>query len=352
MFSRRTFIAGLLASAAARPLLAATTFPVGRGEDFKQALLKLRPEKASAADTLGSYGVLSIRSKDRLDRLLNTWAKLGWQKADLPFADVDWSKQSLVGVLDCGDVGNEIALGVWNGGAGFMNLDFFFSHTINKQRGKVENNPKLLLVAIPSPAAKVAVKSYTPHNGPRDSREKALTEWVATVGPDTGDSVGGLQGHITPAATKVKAGEDILLEFRLQLSDGDQKAGAFSRRPDSIYVWDGKYSNGYRNHAFHVVRPDGTVELLRPQEKPGWDKNTPHEEEISAGKPYVLPNWREGDNRKSLKELGLKIERGTYAITGIYSEIADEPKPDRLRRLPLSTWGGEIWTNTVTVEVV
>jgi hypothetical protein len=216
----------------------------------------------------------------------------------------------------------------------------------------VENNPKIVLVVVPVTTAQVNVKTWTPQNGgAHDSQEKALLEWSGVVGPDTGDSVGGLEGRITPASAKIKAGDDIQLEFKLQLSESDKKNGAFSRRGDSLYVWDGKYSNGYRNHAFHVVKPDGTIEVLRPKEIKDWDKNAPHPVEIAANKPYILPNWAEGQKFKSLKELGLKTQPGKYTITGIYAEVADEPKPDRLRRLPNPTWGGELWTNTVTVEV-
>lgn len=70
-----------------------------------------------------------------------------------------------------------------------------------------------------------------------------------------------------------------------------------------------------------MTTPDGKTALLRPKVIDQWDKNAPLPVEITAKEPYTLPNWVEGDNRKSLKSLGLDTTTpGTYTITGLYEE--------------------------------
>src|SRR6185436_13964962 len=77
-------------------------------------------------------------------------------------------------------------------------------------------------------------------------------------------------------------------------------------------------------------------------------KNIPHLVEVTMGRMYVLPAWVEGQTFKSLKELGLDTTQpGTYQITGVYMESAGK-EPDEKGRM---AWGGELFTNTVRVEV-
>ena len=126
------------------------------------------------------------------------------------------------------------------------------------------------------------------------------------------------------------------------------KTGQFASQRDSVWVWDGKYSNGYRNFAFEVRTPDGESHYLRPKVIDNWDKNIPHPVEISAGKPYVLPGWTEESGTKSLKELGLDLTQpGVYSITGVYLENGGHDKDRDVER---TLWGGNIATNTVTVK--
>jgi hypothetical protein len=171
------------------------------------------------------------------------------------------------------------------------------------------------------------------------------------LGTDSGDIVDSLQGRIRAKSNTVKAGEDIPVEFELRFANpAVVKDGRFAREQDSVFVWDGKYSNGYRNHAFLVRTPDGESHLLRPKVIGAWDKNVPHPVEVKEGKPYVLPEWFEGKTFKSLKALGLDTSQpGTYSITGVYQETGSTGKAFGTECM---LWGGEIATNTIVVEVV
>jgi hypothetical protein len=145
-------------------------------------------------------------------------------------------------------------------------------------------------------------------------------------------------------------GQDIETAFILQLAGAAMvKDGKFANLRESVHVWDGKYSNGYRNHAFEVRSPDGKVRLLRPAVIDQWDKNAPHPVEIKAGAPYALPEWYEGMSVKSLKKLGLSTgQAGRYAITGICREKGGTAeRADQGREI----WGGDIATNAIVVEV-
>ncbi|MBI5725232.1 MAG: HEAT repeat domain-containing protein [Planctomycetes bacterium] len=170
-------------------------------------------------------------------------------------------------------------------------------------------------------------------NNASDSEAVERAKIIIRFAPDSGDIVDGLQGVIRAKDSKVKAGEDIQVEFKLQAVD------------KAVVVWDGKYSNGYRNHSFEVRMPDGKTAVLRPGEKRAWDKNAPHPVEITKDKPYVLPEWVEGVTFKSLKTLGLDTSKpGKYVITGRYEEVGGVEGNVKI-------WGGSIATNSITVEV-
>lgn len=150
---------------------------------------------------------------------------------------------------------------------------------------------------------------------------------------DPGEIVNGLRGVIRAKDSKIKPGDDIQIEFTLHAPD----------KP--VFVWDGKYSNGYRNHSFEVQMPNGDTKVLKIQGKREWSKNAPHPVEITKDKPYILPEWVEGQTFKSLKALGLDTAaKGKYVITGIYEEVAGNDGNVKL-------WGGKLVTNSITVEV-
>jgi len=135
---------------------------------------------------------------------------------------------------------------------------------------------------------------------------------------------------------------------------GKAKPERFGTTPKSVFVWDGKYSNGYRNHAFFVTTPDGKTTLLRPKVIADWDKNAPHPVAITAKGSYHLPNWVEGETLKSLKSLGLDTTiPGTYTITGLYEETGNKAENEGGKaREATQMWGGSIISNTITVEVM
>jgi hypothetical protein len=160
-----------------------------------------------------------------------------------------------------------------------------------------------------------------------------------------------LEGKISAKSSSVKVGEDILISFELQNSKQKPTAEFYPtkvRDTHSIYVWDGKYSNGYRNYSFEVLTPNGKSYWLQPSKIREWSKNAPHLVEILPEKPYALPEWYEGEIFKSLKKLGLDTTQpGIYRITGIYSEVGnDDPTSHK------TAWGGELATAPIEVKVL
>jgi hypothetical protein len=235
-----------------------------------------------------------------------------------------------------------------------IELDLLMRFNVYKRRDRVRNACKFFLAAVPAAAsAKVTVSTYYDGDpkAENSSPEKARLEWSALLGGSGGDVVDDLQSRIEPDVRQVKVGGDIRLRFTLAHVDPTQvNSGQFGRRFSNVAVWDGKYSNGYRNHGFEVRQPDGTTIFLQPKEILNWDKNIPHLVTIPTNGTYVLPNWVEGETYKSLKALGLAATQiGVYIITGIYSETGDLTADGQVE--PRLTWGGRIASNTIKVEV-
>src|SRR5262249_16774864 len=136
-------------------------------------------------------------------------------------------------------------------------LQVVMSYIIYKGRGEPAERLCFLLALVPrQPKLEVSVATYHPHNGgPYPSPEKAQFEWRTQLGDEAGDVVDELRAEITLADPKIKPGQDIQLKFTLRRGDAEIAAGHFGRKIDAVEVWDGKYSNGYRNHGFEVRTP-------------------------------------------------------------------------------------------------
>jgi hypothetical protein len=305
---------------------------------------------ATSRQRLGDHGVLSIRSAERWSQVKAELVALGWQPPESA-GSIDYTKQMLVLVYKNGDELDAFAvLGQATGAK--PRLDVVMSYVIYKQRGEIKERLNFLLAVVPiAPRLEVTVSTYHPHNGgPYPTPDKALFEWQGAVGSDAGDIASGLRARIEPAAAAVNTGVDLQLKFVLEFADGAQvKDGHFASQVAEVKVWDGRYSNGYRNHAFLVRTPDGKTRILRPKEILEWDKNAPHPITIATGKPYLLPEWHEGHMLKSLAALGLETSQpGKYEITGLYEEAAQTTDRNGVKH---EMWGGMIASNTVTVEV-
>lgn len=299
-----------------------------------------------AVAVIGRYGVLFIRSKARLDEFTERVPDL---KID---AKVDFSRKSVVliyALIETDNNDNPFSLIKSDLAANPPELSFSFRWD-NRPKLRTFSSIKFIYAIIPAtPEVNVTLTSSPTHGDP----SRTVTELSALLGgKDGGDIVDGLQAAITPKTATVKPGDDILIDFALHLADpGKAKPEQFGTTPTSVFVWDGKYSNGYRNHAFFVTTPDGRTTLLRPRVIDQWDKNAPHPVGITAKEPYHLPNWAEGDTRKSLKALGLDTTTpGTYTITGLYEETGQEA--DNRKGGKTQMWGGSITSNTITVEVM
>ena len=303
-------------------------------------------ENADGAATLGSQGAWLIETAQRWDEVLKMLTARGIN-VENRLGDIDWTKENIACVFHFGDEGDQFSVRNIGGDATTRDVDLLMSYIIYKQRGQPRNLWKIFAVPVAKASAtRVSVSTYHPMNGGSwPTADKAFLEWQWTFSPKTGEAVGGLTGLIETKATTVKAGDDIRVLFTLLAADTG-KGGRFAPAPGSVRVWDGKYSNGYRNHAFVVVTPDGKTLTLSPKEIRNWDKNAPHLVKIAAGEPYVLPSWGDPLAPKSLKELGLDTSRpGVYTITGIYQESGKVEDP-----AAHAPWGGALRTNTIRVE--
>ena len=325
------------------------------GEAVAPPILAGQLKDSEAAKYLGRQGCLVIRSKGRGDEVLKAFARFGWEKpTKSPLDGLDFTRDLLLCVFRSGDEADKFSLHRFTDQDGKATLDIVMSYIIYKSHAATPPRWNFLLAAIPqSPSVKVTVSTYHPMNGgPYPTPDKAQLEWQKTFTPTDGDVIDGLSGVIRAESDTVKAGGDIPVELKLTFdSSATVKPGRFALKLDSAYVWDGKYSNGYRNHAFLVETPDGQTLFLRRPVQPNWDKNAPHPVEVTTAKPYVLPEWYEGKTFKPLKALGLDTSKpGIYRITGVYTEAAGEAK-DWRTGAQVRLWGGDLATNTLEITV-
>lgn len=321
---------------AARPEVYAGTIRKPTGDAFK------------VAPVLGRHGVLLIHSEAR-------WAELNQRAPDFkpekPLPKIDFAKQSVVLIYAMGDSSKSaLILEKSDLAASPPGLTFSYLWYNGPVRGEEFPSIKFLYAVIPTTTA---VKLTVTSQPTEADRSPIITELSAVVGgKDGGDVVDGLQAAIAPKAPSIKLGDDILVDFALKRPDlGKGMPTHFGNAPESVFVWDGKYSNGYRNHAFFVTTPDGKTALLRPKVINTWEKNAPHPVAVTARAPYHLPNWAAAETFKSLKALGLDTSApGTYTITGLYEETGGEA--DNLGGAgKVQIWGGSITSNTIVVDV-
>ncbi|MGE3807530.1 MAG: RNA polymerase sigma factor [Gemmataceae bacterium] len=320
--------------------------PVKEPQVFPGTIRKPGHDALKTAAVLGRHGVLFIRSEARFNELKSRAPEL---TPDKPLPKIDFARESVVLIYAMGgSSNNSLTLARSDLAARPPSLEFSFRWYNGPVDGLEWPSMKFIYTVVPAmPEINVTVTSLPTEA----ARSAVVTEFSATLGSKDGsDIVDGLQAAITHKTTTIKSGDDILIDFALQLAEpGRAKPNKFGN-VNSVFVWDGKYSNGYRNHAFFVTTPDGKTTLLRPKVINAWDKNVPHPVEITADKPYHLPNWVEGDTRKSLKALGLDTTTpGIYKITGLYEETSEAALIERFKKTPM--WAGSITSNTITVEV-
>jgi len=307
-----------------------------------------------AVALMGHQGCLVVRDAKRWEEIEKRLTNAGWGTGSgfRFWPTPDFNDKAAVLVLRFGDESEKLSVRAQSGDADLALLEIVMSRVIYKARAPATTK-NLNFVLVPVPRSKeltVTVSTYYPFNGPPNNTPgDADLQWKAAFGPDSGDIVDGVRGSIASEKKTIKAGEDIGVRFQLELANtAVVKVGEFAGRVAKAYVWDGKYSNGYRNHAFLVTTPDGKTALLEPMVIDAWFKNVPHPEEVTAEKPYVLPGWT-GEGFKSLKALGLDTRQaGKYVITGVYRENGETTE---WNGKTVTLWGGSIATNTVTVEV-
>jgi hypothetical protein len=306
-------------------------------------------DAGAVAATLGPYGAWLVESAQRWDEVLKMLADKG-VNVENHLGDIDWTRENIACVFHVGDEGDQFSVRKMTGDANLRDVDLLMSYIIYKQHGKQRNLWKIFAIPVArATATRVSISTFHPMNGgPYPTADKAFFEWEWTFSAKTGEDIGGLTGLIEPTATTVKPGQDIRVRFTLLAADtGKDHPGRFSPALGPIHVWDGKYSNGYRNHSFLVLTPDGKRLPLAPRVIANWEKNAPHLVTITPQERYVLPSWTDPLAAKSLKQLGLDTSKpGVYTITGIYEESSPNERP-----AGAAPWGGILRTNTVRVEV-
>ncbi|GEM_PF-2414508 len=322
-------------------------------------------ETEKVADILGKAGVLYIHSEARWQQVEKLLSDLGL-RPDHALPTLDFSTHKIQAVLVYSAAhrpGDTFSLTKLDLTANVPSLDFMLRWNNGPEEKEEQRSTKFILAVMDFskvdrefeyaqylPKVQVTLKSQPTSV----DRARVTTEFAATLGDkDGGDVVDGLQAKLTAKDAKIAPGGDILLDFELHLATAAlAKAEHFGAKPATAGVWDGKYSNGYRNHGFIVTSPDGKTTFLQPKVQGAWDKNAPHVVNVTADKPYHLPNWAQGSSFKSLKELGLDTTMpGTYVITGIYEEKGDHtPRPSADGEAK-QVWAGSIESNTVAVNV-
>lgn len=293
---------------------------------------------------MGHQGCLVIRTPQRSEMVWQRFREAGWKANDAALR-LNYADSMAVLVFNFGDAADKFSCREYSGDKDKATLDLAVSYVPQPRGEKPVRNFNFVFVIVPR-SAQIEVRIST-SNAQTD--QPARLEWKAQFGPDSGDIVDGLRGTISCDEKAVVAGRDIPVVFKLELvNPAVVKDGYFAKAVDKVFVWDGKYSKGYRNYAFMVTTPDGKTRLLQPNQVDDWDKNAPHPVEVTADKPYVLPTWA-GQGTKSLTEIGLDTSLpGKYTIQGIYAETGQETQWDNK---PVPMWGAEIATNTIGVQV-
>lgn len=194
---------------------------------------------AKIATFIGQHGVLFICSEARLNELSKRAPDL--TPDQLP--KNEFTKQAIIVVYALGSSSNNsLSLDKSNLTISPPELGFLFSWYNGDVAGLERPSIKFIFAIIPiTPAVKITLTSQPTHV----DRHRIVTELSAILG---GDIVDGLQAAIAPKSAAIKSGEDILIDFALHLADpGAAKPEQFGNTAKGIFVWDGKYSNGYRS---------------------------------------------------------------------------------------------------------
>lgn len=183
------------------------------------------------------------------------------------------------------------------------------------------------------------------------AHEKEWSHWkkgriFASCSPKV-QAVNGLRGFLKAAQYIVKPGDDILVRFHVEL--------ALPAPQDPLYVWDTKYSAGYRSWSFVIKTPQGKKVVLRRAVVRSWRKNIPHPVALRRAKPYILVGWGrqhgvdiQKENYFSLKKLGLQTSlKGTYHITGVFQQKNPTSQAKKGKRRHF--WSGKLRSNTLNV---
>ena len=340
-------LAAVFVAVFARPVWALEPAPMSaKPQVFNGTISKPSQDASNVATVIGHHGVLFIRCEARWNEINKLTQAL---TPDTPLPKLDFAKQSVVLIYAMGgSSNNSLSLDTSDLTANPPELGVSFRWYNGPVAGLEMPSIKFIHTVIPAtPVVNVTLTSE-PTEPVKANRARIVTEFSSLMGgKDGGDVVDGLQAAITPKAATIKPDDDILIDFVLHLADpGKAKPEHFGTTSNTIYVWDGKYSNGYRNHAFFVTTPAGKTTLLRPREIANWDKNAPHPvADHYQGTASDCPIGLKVKLSNSFKSFGLDTTTpGTYTITGLYDETGKKPEMKLLRAANYHP-GGWLWSS-------
>lgn len=319
--------------------------PVG-GFIFADSILGKRIEPANTC------GVFVVRSQQRFDRLALDCAAPGdlrgrAEQSFMALLRPDFTREMVLIFFTSATAADDLKLVELSGNSQALQAKLSLTSV-----PATKNPRKIHVIAVAVPISKTVKVSYPVHVESRIAKAEGGFREVAqdyqrtwTLDADGGDVIDGLQGvlRLDPNIKDktIAPGTDLTFTYELRVADPQQK--------ESIYVWDNKYSNGYRNDAYVVVKPDGSTQLLQRPEQPGWDKNIPTVMEIKAGQPWTLGGVANDPIVKSLKDFGLDTTQpGTYTLYGLYQENpGTDPKFPAAGVAVIDLWHGAIATPAV-----
>jgi hypothetical protein len=153
----------------------------------------------------------------------------------------------------------------------------------------------------------------------------------------------GLEARITPCHSK----KDIFAKFTLVNS---------SSKP--IYIWDTKYSKGYRSWTLRVTTSGKVQEYQRARQQ-GWIKNIPTIIEITRTKPYIIRGWGMAHGFWSAKKnyyfsfqkLGADLKQIDKIVHRIQGRFSQNGGQGTFKGRKVDLWKGELKTDWAAVEV-
>lgn len=300
--------------------------------------ISLDPEKHDAAcAALGRVGCYIVQDSQRWEQLLTIFRRHATAGTVERLYKPDFSKEMVIAHFAACDSADRIVVSNVAIDAASCRIDFDIM-----AGSAAAFVPRWKMTGIMVPAGGGTVVVSVPNPSQSAAGEARRMEWRMEEG--WGDVTDGLQARLAVDRRDAKPGEDLTVSLFLRCVEPVA---------DGVYVWDNKYSHGYRNDSYHVTLPSGARCIFKRPAVNAWDKNAPRPVLVKPGQDWELGGWGEGEAiRKSLKMLGLDTSApGVYTIQAVFSEEAGEGEDFVQPGRKLKIWGGTIATLPATVRI-